>query len=228
MIRATKSHFARHCIADMITDNGPQYSSDQFAPFTREWEFQHTTSSPLHSQSNVKADSAVKIAKYLVKKAKRENKDLEMALLERRNTPDINNLRVAVCKDRESAVSDPFGESLIFCPKLALGRLFSKFIFKSSNHFVYLGNLRKIKSAVKMRSKCGFLILVKDISSPSSPIVAPPSRAHLCQSQQMSTLNLQRKKKENRSNLRLSLQEVAESALAHQDSQTTFNSQFMN
>ena len=47
-------------------------------------------------------------------------------------------LRVAVCKDRESAVSDPFGESLIFCPKLALGRLFSKIIFKSSNDFVYL------------------------------------------------------------------------------------------
>ena len=65
---------------------------------------------------------------------------------------------MAVCKDRESAVSDPFGESLIFCPKLALGRLFSKIIFKSSNDFVYLGNLRKIKSAVKMRSKCGFLV----------------------------------------------------------------------
>ena len=67
-------------------------------------------------------------------------------------------LRVAVCKDRESAVSDPFDESLIFCPKLALGRLFSKIIFKSSNDFVYLGNLRKIKSAVKMWSKCGFLV----------------------------------------------------------------------
>ena len=47
-------------------------------------------------------------------------------------------LRLAVCKDRESVVSDPFGESLIFFPKLALGRLFSKNIFKSSNDFVYL------------------------------------------------------------------------------------------
>ena len=59
----------------MITDNGPQYSSDQFAAFTREWEFQHTTSSPLHSQSNGKAESAVKIAKNLVKKAKQEKKE---------------------------------------------------------------------------------------------------------------------------------------------------------
>ena len=48
MIKATKSHFAQHGIADMITDNGPQYSSDQFAAFTREWEFQHTTNSQLH------------------------------------------------------------------------------------------------------------------------------------------------------------------------------------
>ena len=65
---------------------------------------------------------------------------------------------MAVCKDRESAVTDPFGESLIFCLKLALSRLFSKIIFKSSNDFVYLGNLGKIKIAVKMRSKCGFLV----------------------------------------------------------------------
>ena len=70
----------------------------------------------------------------------------------------VQVLRVAVCKDRELAVSDPFGESLIFCPKLALGRLFSKIIFKSSNDFVYLWKLRKIKSAVKMRSECGFLV----------------------------------------------------------------------
>ena len=63
----------------------------------------------------------------------------------------MKRLRVAVCKDRESAVSDPFGESLIFCPKLALGTLFSKIIFKSSNGFVYLGTLRKIKNAVKVQ-----------------------------------------------------------------------------
>lgn len=76
VIKATKSHFTRHGIADMITDNGLQYSSDQFAAFTREWEFQHTTSSPLHSHSNGKAGSAVLIAKNLVKKAKGENTGL--------------------------------------------------------------------------------------------------------------------------------------------------------
>ena len=114
VIKATKSHFARHGIADMITDNGPQYSSDQFAAFTREWEFQHTTSSPLHSQSNGKAESAVKIAKNLVKKAKRENKDLQMALLEWRNTPDINNLSpTQKLMSRRTRTTIPTAEALL-------------------------------------------------------------------------------------------------------------------
>ena len=93
VIEATKRHFARHGIANMVTDNGPQYSSALFAKFAHEWELhQHITSSPLHSQSNGKSESAVKIAKNLVKKAKRENKDLQMSLLEWRNTPDSNGL----------------------------------------------------------------------------------------------------------------------------------------
>ena len=92
VIKATKHHFARHGIADMVTDNGPQYSSTQFAKFAHEWEFQHFTSSPLHSQSNGKSESAVKIAKNLVKKANQDNKDLHMSLLEWRNTPDANGL----------------------------------------------------------------------------------------------------------------------------------------
>ena len=116
VIKATKSHFARHGIADMITDNGPhsQYSSDQFAAFTREWEFQHTTSSPLYSQSNGKAESAVKIAKNLVKKAKRENKDLQMALLEWRNTPDVNNLSpTQKLMSRRTRTTIPTAEALL-------------------------------------------------------------------------------------------------------------------
>ncbi|XP_068675962.1 uncharacterized protein [Montipora foliosa] len=92
VIDASKHHFARHGIADMVTDNGPQYSCAHFSKFAREWESQPTTSSPLHSQSNGKAESAVKIAKNLVKKAKRGNKDLQMSLLKWRNTPDSNGL----------------------------------------------------------------------------------------------------------------------------------------
>ena len=114
VINATKRHFARHGIADMVTDNGPQYSSAHFSRFARGWEFQHTTSSPLHSQSNGKAESAVKIAKNLVKKAKRGNKDLQMSLLEWRNTPDSNGLSpVQKLMSRRTRTTIPTTEALL-------------------------------------------------------------------------------------------------------------------
>ena len=87
VVEATKAHFSRHGIADMVTDNGPQYTSQEFDKFARQWEFTHSTSSPLYSQGNGKSESAVKIAKSIIKKAKRDSKDLYISLLEWRNTP---------------------------------------------------------------------------------------------------------------------------------------------
>ena len=47
-------------------------------------------------------------------------------------------------KDQESAVSDVFDESLIFCPKLALGRLFSfKNLIQKFQRFCLLGKFGK-------------------------------------------------------------------------------------
>ena len=43
--------------------------------------------SPYNPQSNGKAESAVKIAKNIMRKAKRDKKDLHKAILEWRNTP---------------------------------------------------------------------------------------------------------------------------------------------
>ena len=114
VIDATKRLFARHGIADMVTDNGPQYSSAHFSRFAREWEFQHTTSLPLHCQSNGKAESAVKIANNLVKKANRGNKDLQMSLLEWRNTPDSNGLSpVQKLMSQRSRTTIPTTEALL-------------------------------------------------------------------------------------------------------------------
>ena len=76
----------------MVTDNGPQYTSQKFKDFKTVWGFKHTTISPYHSQSNGKAESAVKIAKKLIKQCKHDNTDLQMALLEWRNTPDIHSV----------------------------------------------------------------------------------------------------------------------------------------
>jgi hypothetical protein len=91
VVELTKSHFGPHVIANMITENGPQYTSHELAKFKQEWEFEHTTSSPQYTQSNWKAESAVKIAKTLLKKAKKDNKDINFVLLECRNTPARDN-----------------------------------------------------------------------------------------------------------------------------------------
>jgi hypothetical protein len=55
--------------------------------FCTDWEFEHTTSSPYHSQSNGKAESAVKIAKRLVKKATKSDNNIWKAILDWRNIP---------------------------------------------------------------------------------------------------------------------------------------------
>ncbi|XP_033725286.1 uncharacterized protein K02A2.6-like [Pecten maximus] len=88
VIACLKRHFSRHGIPDIVmSDNGPQFSSAEFAEFAREWEFSHTTSSPYHSQSNGKVESAVKISKTILKKTIRNGQDPWKAILDWRNTP---------------------------------------------------------------------------------------------------------------------------------------------
>jgi hypothetical protein len=61
-----KSLFARHGIPEtLISDNGPQYSSREFAEFAKEYEFRHVTTSPYHPQGNGEAERAVKTIKDL-------------------------------------------------------------------------------------------------------------------------------------------------------------------
>lgn len=71
----------------MVSDNGPQYSSDEFANFTKEWDITHVTSSPHFPSSNGLAEKTVQTVKHLFDKAKASNRDPYIALLEYRNTP---------------------------------------------------------------------------------------------------------------------------------------------
>ncbi|KAI8506223.1 hypothetical protein Bbelb_156500 [Branchiostoma belcheri] len=88
-----KKTFATHGIPEeIISDNGPQYASEEFARFAQTWSFTHTTSSPHYPQSNGLAERAVQTMKRLLQKARADNKDPFLALLEYRNTPVDNTL----------------------------------------------------------------------------------------------------------------------------------------
>ena len=88
VIQALKMIFGCHGIPDsVISDNGPAYASEEFKRFAEQWEFQHITTSPHYPQSNGKAESAVKVCKTLMKKAKLASSDFNLALLNYRNTP---------------------------------------------------------------------------------------------------------------------------------------------
>lgn len=88
IIKCMKAQIARHGIMDiLITDGGPQYSSQTFREFTREYGIQHNISSPEHQQSNGLAEQAVKTMKNLIKKTQQDGTDFYLALLQLRNTP---------------------------------------------------------------------------------------------------------------------------------------------
>ena len=83
-----KSHFARYGIPDQeISDNEPQFTSDEFTNFSRTWDFENLTSSPGNSKANGKAESEVKTAKRMLKKSIRAGTDPYLAVLDYRNTP---------------------------------------------------------------------------------------------------------------------------------------------
>lgn len=93
VISKLKSTMARHGIAEtIISDNGPCYSSSEFQRFAESWGFTHTTTSPRYPQSNGLAEKTVQTAKRILDKAKAENKDPYLSLLEYRNTP-VDNLK---------------------------------------------------------------------------------------------------------------------------------------
>ena len=88
IISKLKAHFARFGIPEtLVSDNGPNLVSQEFENFLQKWGIEHLTSSPGYSQSNGKAESAVKAAQSMLKKCKRSGDDPYLAMLEIRNTP---------------------------------------------------------------------------------------------------------------------------------------------
>lgn len=88
LINKFKSVFARFGIPKVLmTDNASNFCSLEFKQFSRDWEFQHTTSSPLYPQSNGQVERSVQSVKNLLKKCFFDRQDPYLALLNFRNIP---------------------------------------------------------------------------------------------------------------------------------------------
>ena len=83
VISVTEARFARFGIPDIfLSDNGPQYTSQEFSIFAKTYGFKLITRSPYYARATSKAEAAVKEAKKMLKKS-----DLSTGLLDHRNTP---------------------------------------------------------------------------------------------------------------------------------------------
>ena len=88
VVRLLKASIARYGIMDeLVSDNGPQYASDEFKQFVYSYGIRHITSSPLYPQANGLSEKAVQTVKRLIKKCTMTGDDVYLALLDLNNTP---------------------------------------------------------------------------------------------------------------------------------------------
>ena len=70
----------------IVSDNGPQFCSENFIQLMKKWDVIHQTSSPRYPQSNGEAERAVRTVKELMKK----NSNMDVALCAYRDSPLTN------------------------------------------------------------------------------------------------------------------------------------------
>ncbi|XP_044748562.1 uncharacterized protein K02A2.6-like [Coccinella septempunctata] len=88
VVNILKTLFGRFGIpAVIISDGGPQFSSLAFNNFSKKWGFKHIFTSAQYPQSNGMVERTKQTIKKLLRKAREEDKDIELVLLLYRNTP---------------------------------------------------------------------------------------------------------------------------------------------
>ena len=71
VISHLRGHFTRYGVPDsLVSDNGPQFLSNTFRKFSRDWVSTHETISSGNSQANGAVEAAVKLMKHLMQKCK--------------------------------------------------------------------------------------------------------------------------------------------------------------
>ena len=82
-----KAHITRYGIPNnLMSNNGPNFTSREFKLFTDSYNIEHITSSPTYAQSNDKAENSVKTAEKIMQKAHDAHADPYLAFLDFRNT----------------------------------------------------------------------------------------------------------------------------------------------
>ena len=67
VVASLKAIFSRHGIpVTFVSDNGPQFNSEEMRIFAKEYGFQHTTSSPYYPKSNGQAERTIRTVKHLL------------------------------------------------------------------------------------------------------------------------------------------------------------------
>lgn len=90
IIQCLKKIFSVHGIPEVVVADNVPFNSFAIKKFAHEWCFEIITTSPFYSQSNGLAEKAVDIAKNMLKKSKESGNDIDLMLLEYRNTPIVN------------------------------------------------------------------------------------------------------------------------------------------
>ena len=76
VVKLTKCVFSEQGVPEVIiSDNGPHYDCKSYKEFSKEWDFQHITSSPRYPQSNGFIERQVQTVKHTLDKAKKSGQD---------------------------------------------------------------------------------------------------------------------------------------------------------
>ena len=88
VVSHTKNIFSKYGIPkEVVSDNGPEFAASEYKAFTKEWDFNHTTSSTEFPQSNGQVERTIQTVKKTLKKCKVSGDDIYLALLTLRTTP---------------------------------------------------------------------------------------------------------------------------------------------